>query len=146
MTGNNWIFFLACAFSLAFACLLFFALYSRTIEPYDGSNEPIVDLDAIPRCTESDKLGGSATLGGDGNIYIIKNDELICSMPRITTISSDDESNDESNSTTHYNTTTTMSTSSPAYCENASTQKRKAGDGRLWGIENNMPCLHQSSY
>lgn len=126
--GNNLIFFLACAFSLAFATLLFFALYSRTIEPY----EPTSDLDTIPRCTESDKIGGSATLGGDGNIYILKNNELICFSPHL-------KDSDEISPNTN-----TPSTVSPPYCMNGErTQKRKAGDGRLWGIENNMPCVHQ---
>jgi hypothetical protein len=138
MTGNNWIFFLACAFSLAFACLLFFALYSRTIEPYDGSNEPSTDIDTIPRCTESDKLGGLATLGGDGNIYIIKNEELVCLLPRIKDV---EDEQDEYPPTIYHPTTPSMS--SPPYCVNRNSQKRKAGDGRLWGIENNMPCVNQ---
>ncbi len=131
--GNNWIFFLACAFSLAFACLLFFALYSRTIEPYDD--------ESIPRCTESDKMGGSATLGGDGNIYIVKNNELICVSPNVK--DSDFEYDETLPPNTYQLQETTLSTVTPPYCVNSRTQKRKAGDGRLWGIENNMPCVYQ---
>jgi hypothetical protein len=130
MTGNNWIFFLACAFSLAFACLLFFALYSRTVEPYD---EPST---LVPQCTENDKLGGSATLGGDGHIYIIKNEELVCVMAR-----GNDPELPTPTPTRSPPTQTQSITSHPPYCEHVSTHKKRGGDGRLWGMENNRPCV-----
>ena len=123
MLNSTLIVILCCAFSLILAFLLFFALYSRSIEPFD-------DMKLIPLCGVNDEHGGSTTLGGDGNLYIVKDDELVC-------ISSKGKQYG-----LHYkNIQNPQSSNEVPKCKGMSTEKRRGGDGRLWGVEQNRPCV-----
>lgn len=119
MLNSTLIVILCCAFSLILAFLLFFALYSRSIEPFD-------EMKLIPLCGVNDKHGGTTTLGGDGNLYVVKGDELVC-------ISSQDNKYGK-----HYKTV--VSDKVPN-CKDINIEKKQGGDGRLWGVEKNRPCV-----
>lgn len=134
MAGNTWIFFLACAFSLAFACLLFLAMYSRTVELFEPPSY------SLPVCNEADRLGSTATLGGDGNIYITRNDDLVCVVPQVPV--SAQQTAEGTPTHPSYIPTAITTSINPPHCTNFFSQKRKAGDGRLWGVENEMPCVY----
>ena len=125
MLNGTLIVILSCAFSLAFAFLLFFALYSRSIEPFD-------ERGIIPMCTKEDTDGEKTTMGGDGHLYIVENNELKCIYSG---------KNRQSNL---YKSTKGDSSSQTSFekCTNINTEKKHGGDGRLYGIERNSSCVY----
>jgi hypothetical protein len=122
MVDSTLIVILCCAFSLAFAFLLFFALYSRSIEPFD-------ERGLVPMCKKED-MDGEKTLGGNGHIYIVKDDRLKCIVSEgnnYIRLSKKEE---------------TSSQTSFQKCADINTEKIHGGDGRLYGIERNDACVY----
>lgn len=121
MLNSTLIVILCCAFSLVLAFLLFFAFYSRSIEPFD-------EMKLIPVCRANEELGGSTKRGGDGNLYIIKDNELVC-------ISSPGNQSGK-----HYKNTLSGQ-NQVVRCKDVTIDKKLGGDGRLWGVEKHRPCV-----